>query len=129
MLTAHGSLGSAQEAIRLGICDYLTKPCHLGDLERAIGRVRHQVGQPGGHIADSDETGESKLSEHVEQHADQERRNAHADEFALADLERRTILDALNACGGNKTETARVLGISRRTLYNRLSEYETGCSE
>jgi two-component system response regulator AtoC len=38
-------------------------------------------------------------------------------------LERRRILDALATCGGNQTQAAEMLGISRRTLLRRLDEY------
>ncbi|HRI71777.1 MAG TPA: sigma-54 dependent transcriptional regulator, partial [Polyangium sp.] len=42
---------------------------------------------------------------------------------ALAEIERRRIDEALVSCGGNQTRAAEVLGISRRTLVGRLSEY------
>ena len=45
------------------------------------------------------------------------------DEFDLAQLERSTILKALRACDGHKREAAERLGISLRTLYNKLNEY------
>ena len=32
----------------------------------------------------------------------------------------------LAACGGNKTQAARVLGIDRRSLYRRLEEPQAG---
>ena len=38
-------------------------------------------------------------------------------------LERTGILDALAACGGNQSEAARRLGISRSTLISRLERY------
>ena len=38
-------------------------------------------------------------------------------------LERQRILDALAKCGGNQTQAAELLGISRRTLLRRLDEY------
>ena len=41
-----------------------------------------------------------------------------------ADDERRQILDALDKCAGNQTRAAALLGISRRTLLNRLAEYD-----
>jgi DNA-binding NtrC family response regulator len=37
--------------------------------------------------------------------------------------ERQRIIDALAQCAGNQTRAAEVLGISRRTLVNRLGEY------
>jgi transcriptional regulator of acetoin/glycerol metabolism len=39
------------------------------------------------------------------------------------ELERRNLLAALTASGGNKTRAARLLGIDRVTLYNRLRKY------
>jgi DNA-binding NtrC family response regulator len=44
---------------------------------------------------------------------------------SLADIERRAILATLRYCQGNKNRAAEVLGISLKTLYNRLSEYRT----
>jgi two-component system response regulator AtoC/two-component system response regulator HupR/HoxA len=38
----------------------------------------------------------------------------------LDDLERRELCSALERCGGNKAEVARILGIQRTTLYYRL---------
>lgn len=42
----------------------------------------------------------------------------------LADVERRLILATLEALGGNKAKTAERLGISLKTLYNRLNMYQ-----
>jgi DNA-binding NtrC family response regulator len=41
----------------------------------------------------------------------------------IAALERQRILAALEQCAGNQTRAAKLLGISRRTLVTRLSEY------
>ena len=38
----------------------------------------------------------------------------------LADIEREAILATLDACGGNKTEAARRLGVTARTLSNKM---------
>ena len=43
--------------------------------------------------------------------------------MSLADIERIAIGETLKFCSGNKTRTAAVLGISLKTLYNRLNEY------
>jgi DNA-binding NtrC family response regulator len=47
---------------------------------------------------------------------------------SLAESERNIICATLERCGGNKTRAAEVLGVSLKTLYNRLHEYGTGFS-
>ena len=42
----------------------------------------------------------------------------------LETLERKRIMEALERCGGNQTQAAKVLGMSRRTLVSRLDAYE-----
>jgi two-component system, NtrC family, response regulator AtoC len=42
----------------------------------------------------------------------------------LAEVERRAIQRALVACGGNRTQTAERLGISRRQLFDKIREYD-----
>lgn len=41
----------------------------------------------------------------------------------LADVERWMIIATLRKCGGNKTRAAALLGVSLKTLYNRLNAY------
>jgi transcriptional regulator with GAF, ATPase, and Fis domain len=41
----------------------------------------------------------------------------------LRDVERQAILETLRLTGGNKAETAKRLGISRRALYDKLEKY------
>jgi DNA-binding NtrC family response regulator len=41
----------------------------------------------------------------------------------LADVERWLIFATLQKCGGNKTRAAALLGVSLKTLYNRLNAY------
>jgi transcriptional regulator with PAS, ATPase and Fis domain len=43
---------------------------------------------------------------------------------AVAELERHMIRTALASTGGNKASAARVLGISRATLYQKIEEYQ-----
>jgi len=43
--------------------------------------------------------------------------------FNLREVERETILRSLDATGGNRTQAAKVLGISVRTLRNKLQQY------
>ncbi len=42
----------------------------------------------------------------------------------LAAIEKRRIVEALDKCHGNQTAAAELLGMSRRTLVSRLSEYD-----
>jgi two-component system response regulator HydG len=48
---------------------------------------------------------------------------AAADSLPLEEIEKATILRTLEAAGGNKGETARRLGITRRTLHKKLKAY------
>jgi DNA-binding NtrC family response regulator len=43
--------------------------------------------------------------------------------YKLSDVERRTIIEVLDTCGGNYSEAARILDISRTTLYVKLKKY------
>jgi DNA-binding NtrC family response regulator len=45
---------------------------------------------------------------------------------SIEDAERELVLRTLDACGGNKTRTAAVLGISPKTLYAKLRLYRAG---
>jgi two-component system, NtrC family, response regulator AtoC len=48
---------------------------------------------------------------------------------SIAEVERQLILATLEHCGGVKERTADVLGISLKTLYNRLRDYGSGSAE
>ena len=50
--------------------------------------------------------------------------NATIDTFNLRELEKETIRRALAARGGNRTQAARALGISVRTLRNKIQAYD-----
>ena len=42
---------------------------------------------------------------------------------SMADAERELLLATLRHCGGNKRRTADVLGVSLKTVYNKLVGY------
>lgn len=48
---------------------------------------------------------------------------------SIAEVEKRLIIETLKSCEGRKAEAASILGISMKTLYNRLQTYKTakGC--
>jgi two-component system response regulator HydG len=47
-----------------------------------------------------------------------------SENMPLDEVEKRSILEVINACGGNKSEAARRLGITRKTLRKKLDKYE-----
>jgi len=49
--------------------------------------------------------------------------------LALDELEKRAITEALRQCGGNRTRAAEALGISIRTLRNKLAAYRGACAD
>ncbi len=108
VLTAFGDLPAAQQALRQDVTDLLTKPCTLGELEQALCRAlarsrrRPVVDVTGGEDGDADEADDAR---------------------PMADVEREHILETLRRHDGNRTATARALGISLRTLQYRLRSY------
>ena len=46
--------------------------------------------------------------------------------FSLAEVERRHVLRVLEELGGNRKETARVLGIGTNTLWRKLKQFGIG---
>jgi DNA-binding NtrC family response regulator len=106
ILTGFGDLEAARQAIHLDVVEFLTKPAHLGELEQAIDRARRRLTQT-----------LPEIDAGIEESADGEPRKLH-------DVEREHILSTLAKHDGNRAATAAELGISLRTLYYRLSEYQ-----
>ena len=80
-----------------------------GDIERELGRgvlpIEASVAVPGGTSAGLTEGSGARL--------DEQRRKSEVE----------AIQEALRATHGNRTKAAQVLGVSRRTLYNKLQEH------
>jgi two-component system response regulator HydG len=79
-------------------------------------------------LARGEEISVEDLPERVRVHTGKARvLQAHdpAELVPLDEVERRYILQVLDAVGGNRTEAARVLGLDRKTLYRKLAGYET----
>jgi DNA-binding NtrC family response regulator len=114
VLTGFGDLESARTAITLDVVDFLTKPCHMHEIERALDRARKRVTQHGaiGSISSIFSVPEAAPNA-----------SASSQTGTLADAEREQILAALARHQGNRTAAAAALGISRRTLQYRLREY------
>ncbi len=44
--------------------------------------------------------------------------------LSMADIERRAIIETIHSCGGNRAKSAQKLGISEKTIYNKIKQYK-----
>ncbi|MFI4859092.1 MAG: response regulator [Phycisphaerales bacterium JB063] len=137
VLTGFGDLDTAQQAIRLDVVDFLTKPTHLGELEQALSRAWQRIDTatpaesrvvlPARGVSDADDSDDADRPASAK---DPSAKSPGLDEDAppegssLEDLERHHILQTLARHDGNRRQTADALGISLRTLYYRLNRYQ-----
>ncbi len=122
ILTGFGAFESAVESIRWKAEDYLTKPCSLADIDRALSRVLARKQNRDRHLSIqqidfADSEPQKPCEDQTVPHFLQSKG------ATLADMEQQRILDAMERHGGNKPAVAAELGISLRTLYNRLNAY------
>jgi DNA-binding NtrC family response regulator len=117
MLTGFGDLDAAKEAIHLDIVEFLTKPCHLGDLDTALSRAVRRIQKK----EDAQRRDDAFHSEPAHVTADYDEDDG---PMSLKDLERKAILESLARHDGNRQAVAEELQISVRTLYYRLDEYK-----
>ena len=95
VLTGFASIATAVEAIKLGACHYLAKPSNTDDIEAAFGRA----------AGDAD----VELTERA---------------TSIKTLEWEHIHETLAETGFNISETARRLGMHRRTLARKLGKQQ-----
>jgi DNA-binding NtrC family response regulator len=115
VLTGFGDLDAARKAIHLDVVDFLSKPCALGDLEIALDRARSRLRK----FSEPELPAEPEVEPKLE-FTPRETSPA----VSLEDVERQTILAALEKNNGNRNATAAELGISLRKLYYRLAQYQ-----
>lgn len=93
MITGWGTIPLAVEALNYGAIDFMTKPWSNADLVAKIKKA----------LAKS--TADKAAAEHTE---------------TLDEMERNAIREALRRCDGNMSEAAKLLGITRQSLYRRI---------
>lgn len=127
ILTGFGAMEAAQQAIRLDAVDFLTKPCGMGELERALSRAvaRHRPPNVKPRLAGlaPAEEDEEVFDECLPACPALPDGVGPGPDAPLAEVERFHILRALQTCEGNRRAAAKQLNISLRTLYYRLREY------
>lgn len=118
VLTGFGDLEAAKRAIHLDVVDFLTKPCALGSLERALDRARRRrfkAVEPELPIPEPEPEPEPARFQPPD---------PAQPGMSLEELEQRHILAVLEKHRGNRAATATELGISVRKLYYRLGQYQ-----
>jgi len=125
VLTGFGDLDAAKHAIHLDVVDFLTKPAHLGEIEQALTRAWQRIDDAAG--LDAVKLPEMDLTEEVEESFSTDTDAlgpSNIDRASLQALERKHIMDTLARHDGNRRMAAEAMGISLRTLYYRLSQYQ-----
>jgi DNA-binding NtrC family response regulator len=105
VLSAFGSVRAAVEAIKSGATDFLLKPLSPDALDAALNHLKIVP---------------SSLFCHTRMPT---RSTALQAGQSLSEMQRELILITLEQTNGNRTHAAKLLGISLRTLRNRLREY------
>jgi DNA-binding NtrC family response regulator len=110
-LTAFGSVPEAVESMRIGALDYLTKPVSFDQLQAVATRVMQRASQHTASCASLD----IDQFEYVSVTPIPGTR--------IADVEKRHLANTLALTRGNRTHAAEMLGISLRTVRNKIKEY------
>jgi len=120
LVTGQAFLTTAAEALGAGAVDYLIKPIDPQHLRAVVNRVlrsaQESAGDPPAYISPP---GVDQLL----QVSDSQGMIQIFIGTRMKEIERTVIACTLDALGWNKNKTAKVLGISRRSLYNKLARY------
>jgi DNA-binding NtrC family response regulator len=129
LLTGHASLHTAIEAFRRGATDYMLKPIDVAYLSGVLSRVPRTRAWRA-----ANDGSEAELRARQPAYARCAREAAACEPgtgsfcvavgSTLADVEEKLILSTLQQCD-TREGAARVLGISVKTLYNRIRAYRT----
>jgi two-component system response regulator RegA len=92
VLTGFGSIATALEAIKRGAVNYLTKPTSVAQILAAFSPEYSQV------------------------------TSASAQMPSLAQVEAEYVQRVLDECGGNVSQSAKILGVHRRSLQRKLKQ-------
>jgi DNA-binding NtrC family response regulator len=117
ILTGFGDFEAARRSIRLGVVDFLTKPCGMDELEAALNRARLRWLE---RWEEADPVPPPPPPVIIEPPPTP----AEKSHLSMEQIEREMILAALARHNGNRQASAEELGISVRKLYYRLKQYQ-----
>ena len=126
VLTGFATVEAAKQAVHMDMVEFLTKPCHLGEVEQALDRAMRRIAPPDPPIL-PDVIAEGRGGDFAArggQPGGDGGEDGNGNPRTLEEVEREHILSTLQRHDGNRTATAAELGISRRTLYYKLTEYQ-----
>jgi DNA-binding NtrC family response regulator len=126
VLTGFATVEAAKQAVHMDMVEFLTKPCHLGEVEQALDRAVRRIAPPDPQVFPDSESSPSR-GEANHRFSGEAGGAGDANDGparTLDEVEREHILSTLQRHDGNRTATAAELGISRRTLYYKLTEYQ-----
>ena len=129
MITAFGDVNLAVQSLKNGAVDFIQKPWDNNDL---IAKLNEAVLKRRQRILAAKAANSSDISQSLNPSSEQpditsEGRNTgkydEIPQITLEEMERKSILNAIEATGRNYSEAAQKLGISRQTLYNKMKRY------
>ena len=127
-LTGSASVPEAVEAVRGGAIDYLVKPVPFDQLLAVAERHVQQRDSPRTPSTSSTSLRPMPVAAyHPAQHKPADNVTAAEPmrtDVTLSDLERTHLMTTLQRVGGNRTHAAQMLGISVRTLRNKVRQYD-----
>ena len=129
LLTGHATLQTAIEAFRGGATDYVIKPVDIAYLQSILSRVKRTRADRAasrlrsGQVHQLPRAPSVRLVVNDDVHPDSNSFKV-AVGSTLADVEQKLILSTLQQCD-TREGAARVLGISVKTLYNRIRAYRS----
>ncbi len=112
LMSAHGTIASAVQAMRLGAYDFIVKPFREGELKLALERMVEKVQAARENELCSPPQSRTQVASATPLPCTD-----------LEELERLTMQRVFEQVDGDKEQAQKLLGISRATLYRKIKRY------
>lgn len=128
MITAFGDVSLAVQSLKNGAVDFIEKPWDNNDLisklNEAILKRRQRIRAAKESVnIQAEPDWKSDVRTDVKSGLKSGEKSDEKPRITLEEMERMSILEAIQESGRNYTEAAAKLGISRQTLYNKMKRY------